>query len=422
MPVDSKRRTDQQPEIMAIDASDPLDVVDFHGPPQPVEVLEFDTEGRLDPFPGIRHPLRSLGWIIRGLFGLMSLLATLAVIAAIPMLNFLALGYLLEVEGRVGRSGRFRDGFPLLGLAPRIGAIALGIWIWLLPLRLIATNAAAAQIIDPGSLQANQMAMLRIIASVVITLHICLALARGGTLGCFFRPLKNVIWLTRQLRQGGYLERASAHIADFVSRLRIKHHFMLGLKGFFSATAWLLIPTAVYASVNQPGEGEFLVMLLGGLLLIPTLAWVPFLQARFAAENRWRAGFELGEVRRLFAHAPIAWLVAIVVTYVLTLPLYLFKTFALPQDALWPITLIFVASIYPIKLVTGWAYHRAVRKRKAGRRSHWIVRWGVRLFAILPLLAVYVFILYFTQFLGESGKEELFKHHAFLLPWPYTPT
>ena len=80
--------------------------------------------------------------MIRGLFGLASLLLLLAVIAAIPIVNFIALGYLLEAEGRVGRSGRLRDGFPLLGLAPRLGTIALGIYLWLIPLRIITANAA----------------------------------------------------------------------------------------------------------------------------------------------------------------------------------------------------------------------------------------------------------------------------------------
>ncbi len=61
------------------------------------------------------------------LFGIASLIFLLAVVAAIPGANFYALGYLLEVEGRVARSGRFRDAFPLLDLAPKLGAIALGI-------------------------------------------------------------------------------------------------------------------------------------------------------------------------------------------------------------------------------------------------------------------------------------------------------
>ena len=33
---------------------------------------------------------------------------------------------------------------------------------------------------------------------------------------------------------------------------------------------------------------------------------------------------------------------------------------------------------------------------------------------MVPLLAMYVFLLYFTLFIGEHGKRVLFEHHAFL--------
>ena len=113
----------------------------------------------------------------------------------------------------------------------------------------------------------------------------------------------------------------------------------------------------------------------------------------------------------------IAWLVAPIVIYVLALPLYLFKVALPPSDAMWFITLVFIASIFPARVVTGWAYHRAVRKQREGRRSHIITRilvWTLR----LGLLSFYTFIMFFTQFIGEEGKLELFQHHSFLLPWP----
>lgn len=387
--------------------------------PEILTVIDFDAEGRLPPYPGWRHPLRSVVWIVRGLFGLTSLMLLLAVIAAIPIVNFIALGYLLEAEGRVGRSGRFRDGFPLLGLAPRLGSIALGVYLWLLPLRIISTNAAAAHIISPGSQHDQGMQAVKWIAGVVIVTHLCLALARGGSLACFVRPIKNLRWLWRQLRTGDYFDAAGAHIREFVAGLRLKHHFLLGIRGFFAALAWLALPTLVYATVNNPGGAGALQMLFGGSLLVLAFAWTPFLQARVAVENRFRAGLELGRVRELFRYAPWAWLAAVVLTYVLALPLYLFKAFVLPQDALWPLTLVFIASIYPTRLITGWAYHRATRRQSAGLKSWWVTRTFVRLALMLPLLAMYVFILYFTQFLGAHGKLTLYEHHVFLLPWPY---
>lgn len=386
--------------------------------PQTIEISEFDSEGRLPPFPNpFRHPLRASAWIVRGTFGLASLIFLLAVIAAIPIVNFLALGYLLEVEGRIARTGKLRQAFPLLGLAPRIGSIVLGVWLWLLPLRLLASAAADAHLIDPSSRADVGLRVGTQIAWFLVTVHICLALARGGTLACFFTPVRS-LWLIRRVRAGDYLQIASRNIRDFVTRLRLRHHFWLGLRGFVGALLWLIIPTVFYAAARQSEGIQILVTFIGGLLLVLVFAWVPFLQAHFAAQNRFGAFRELRTVRELFRHAPFAWLVAVIVVYVLALPLYLFKVALPPSDALWGITLVFIASIYPARVVTGWAYHRAVRRQREGRRSWFLTRLFVRMLLMFPLLAMYVFLLFFSQFIGAEGKAELFQHHAFLLPWP----
>jgi hypothetical protein len=396
-----------------------LEVLDFSpAAPQTIEIDEFDSEGRLPPFPSpFRHPLRAIAWIVRGTFGLASLIFLLAVIAAIPIVNFLALGYLLEVEGRLARTGKLRHAFPLLGLAPRIGSIVLGVWLWLLPLRLLSSAATDAHLIDPGSRADVALRIGTQVAWLLVTIHICLALARGGTLACFFTPVRS-LWLIRRVRAGDYLQIASRNIRDFVTRLRLRHHFWLGLRGFFGALLWLIIPTVFYAAARQSEGIQILVTFVGGLLLVVAFAWVPFLQAHFAAQNRFAAFRELRAVRELFRHAPFAWLVAVIVVYVLALPLYLFKVALPPSDALWGITLVFIASIYPTRVVTGWAYHRAVRRQREGRRSWFLTRLFVRLFLMFPLLATYVFLLFFSQFIGAEGKAELFQHHAFLLPWP----
>ena len=107
--------------------------------------------GDLPPFPGLlRHPLRSVGWLVTVGVGLVSLVVLLAIVAAIPVVNFLALGYMLEAEGRVVRSGQLRDGVPFAGALPRLGAIVLGSWLWLLVVRLVTQAAADAALVDPG--------------------------------------------------------------------------------------------------------------------------------------------------------------------------------------------------------------------------------------------------------------------------------
>jgi len=379
--------------------------------------LPVDTVGAIPPFPhSFWHPLRAIAWVVRMVFGIISLVVLLAVIAAIPLVNFLALGYLLEVEGRMARTGRLRFAFPLLDLAPRIGSIVLGTWAFLTPVRLLASAAADARMIDPGSRADIAYHIGLNVSWVLVSIHICMAIARGGSVGCFLRPLKNLLWLIKRFRAGDYWDTASSHIREFIAAMRMKHHFWLGVRGFFGAAIWLLIPTALFAAledVEQPVQ--VIITLLGGVILTLFFSYIPFLQARYAAENRFKAMFELGYVRRLYKRAPISWAIAIILTFVLTLPLYLFKISLLPQDAMWGVTLVFIATIYPTKVLIGWSYHRAVRKTQ---RSWFGLRWICRA-VFYPLLAIYVILLFFTQTISEHGRAVLYEHHAFMLPIPF---
>ncbi len=142
---------------------------------------------------------------------------------------------------------------------------------------------------------------------------------------------------------------------------------------------------------------------------------LPFLQVHFAAENRFRALFEVGKVRERFRRAPIAFLIAFVFTLLLALPLYLLKIEIVPRDALWLPALFFIVTIFPLKVMTGWAYGRAGRKEK---RAHWIFRVGCRLL-MLPVALFYALIVFFTQYTGWHGVRALYEHHAFLLPVPF---
>jgi len=182
------------------------------------------------------------------------------------------------------------------------------------------------------------------------------------------------------------------------------------------AFAWLFIPTALFSALRDTAKPvQVLLTLIGGAMLIAFLTWVPFLQAHFAAEQRSRAMFELKTIRELYRRSPVAMYLSIVVLYALSLPLYLFKIVQLPQDVYWLLTPIFIASIYPAKILIGWAYSRAIRKEK---RAWVIVRWPLWL-AVVPLLGIYVFILFFTPAIGAAGRAVLFQHHGILLPWPF---
>ena len=178
------------------------------------------NDGRLPacPIPW-RRPIAFLIWSAQLLFGLASLVFLLSVTAAVPIVNLYVLGYLLEVEGRVARSGRLRDAFPLIRVAPRIGSIALGVYIWTLLLRALAISSANAQIIDPGGPADRRMAVISTVMWALVTIHLCLALARGGGLPTYIRPIKNARWLAARWKAGDYLETASQHVESFVSEL-----------------------------------------------------------------------------------------------------------------------------------------------------------------------------------------------------------
>lgn len=394
----------------------------------PEELVERGTEWIDAPLPlqadypwcpvPWRHPLGSLWWLIRTLFSLVSLILLLAIVAAIPILNFIALGYLLEVEARVARSGRLVAAFPLLNQAARLGAIVACIWITLIPLRLISSYAADAMLIDPRSPTTIRLQIMVQFVLVLTTLHILFALSRGGSIGCFVRPVKNIRWLIGQVSGGNYLKTAGRNVQEFAEKIQLRGLFMQGLRGFIVALAWLFIPTVCYAALRRPEGLPVVIMVLGAFLLTIALMWAPFLQAQYAATGRFRAGFQLRTIRSLWQSAPVAWTLALIFLYLLALPLYLFKAVALPQDAMWLMTLVFVATIYPTRIFTGWAYGRAVRRRELGIRAPWFVRalCGTILF---PLMGIFVFILFFTQFLGAEGRLVLFAHHALLLPAPF---
>ena len=96
---------------------------------------------------------------------------------------------------------------------------------------------------------------------------------------------------------------------------------------------WLIVPVSLLAMASRLPRGGPLVALVGGALLALVLVHLPFLQARFAAEHRWAAMFEVMSLRRSFARAPLAFFVALVMTLSLAVPLYLLKIEIVPREA-----------------------------------------------------------------------------------------
>jgi hypothetical protein len=344
------------------------------------------------------------------LFGALVLLGGLSFLAALPLLQFLSLGYLLEAGARVARTGRLREGFIGVRLAARAGGIALGIWLMLLPLRFLSGLWVSAQLIDPDGLVARSWKVTLTAATAFMVVHIIAACSRGGRLRYFFWPF-NLIWLVRRCWRGGYYREARDAVWTFVTALRLPHYFWLGFRGFAGALAWLAAPITLLAL----GRAAPLAGFVGGLLLAAVVLYLPFLQLRFAVENRFRSFLQIGPVRRHFRRAPWAFAAALLVTLVLALPLYLLKIEIIPREAAWLPSLVFMLFIFPARLVTGWAYGRSLRRLQP---RHWLFRWTGRL-AMAPVALLYVVIVFFTQYTSWNGIGSLYEQHAFLLPVPF---
>jgi hypothetical protein len=358
--------------------------------------------------------LHAVGSLLEWLFGITVLMIGLAVLAALPFLQLLSLGYLLEVSGRVARTGRLRDGFIGVRLAARLGGIVLGSWLLLLPVRLVADLAEAAQVIDPGSRVAAAWRTTLLVLMALTAVHIGAACARGGRLRYFLWPF-NAVWLLRRLARGGYYVEARDAVWNTFLALRLPYYFGLGLRGFVGALAWLVLPVTLLAVGRLGSPGAALVSFLGAALLAVVLVYLPFLQARLAAANRLSPVFAVGGVRADFRRAPWAFALAFVITLLFALPLYLLKIELIPREAAWLPSLVFIAFIFPARLCTGWALARA-RRRPLPR--HWFFRLSGRL-PFLPAAAFYVLVVFFSQYTSWNGVWSLYEQHAFLVPVPF---
>ena len=153
--------------------------------------------------PGLRAMLVSAGRAVASgvewVFGVVSLLLGLSILAAMPLAQFLSLGYFLESSARVGRTGRLRDGFIGVRRAARVGGVVAGAWLAMVPAWVVASMARSAALIDPGGSVATVWRVATAAVAAGVILHIGLACARGGRLRHFAWPPGDILWLYRGL-------------------------------------------------------------------------------------------------------------------------------------------------------------------------------------------------------------------------------
>jgi hypothetical protein len=286
--------------------------------------------------------------------------------------------------------------------------------VLLVPVRIVSDLARSAHVIDPGGPAARGWRIGLLILIAFTFIHIATACARGGKLYHFLWPF-NFIWVIRRIFRGGYYTEARDAVWDTVMALRLPYYFWLGCRGFIAAMAWLVIPVSLIVLGHLPSPIAPLFGWFGALLLAFVLLYLPFLQLRMAEHNRLSAAFEWFAVRYEYRRAPWMFLIALIMTLLSALPLYLLKIETVPAEVTWVPSLFFIVSIFPARIMTGWALGRAKRR---DRPRNWFFRWTARL-PMIPVVLFYVFIVYFTQFINWNGIWSLYEQHAFLVPVPF---
>lgn len=401
----------------------------------PVRIVDAKPAPEPEPAGWPVRIYRFIGGCAEWGFGVASLMFGLAIVASIPVLQFASLGYLLEASGRVARSGKIRDAFMGVRPAARIGGLVAGAWLVYLPLLLINEMWYSAYLIDPESGITAAWRVAQYAFTFFIAAHVLIAWFNGGRLRDYFWPVAAPVavpWnlyrgrglvisipplrILGELSQGNLLTSRRDAVWDFLVGLRLPHLFWLGLRGFAGAVAWLCIPIMmlVVASSLPPG-GAVLFSLLGAALLTVVLLYLPFLQAHFAMRNEMVAMFDLPGVRDKFRRAPIAFWFSLLITLLFALPLYLLKIELTPRETLWIPSLVFVAFMFPARVLSGWVLGLASRR---DRPRHFVFRAFSRL-AMIPVVMAYVGIVYLTQYLSWYGVWSLFEQHAFLTPAPF---
>jgi hypothetical protein len=346
--------------------------------------------------------------LVEWLFGLLSLVLGLSMLAALPIIQFLSLGYFLESSARVARSGRIRAGFVGVRKAARVGGITAGIWLSLVPTWLVGIYARSADLINPGGQSAILWRIGLIAVTVMAAGHIGVSCLRGGRLRRFLWPFGHPFWLMRRLRQGGLYSEARDGLWEFAASLRIPYFFRLGLIGFVGTLVWLAIPGALIAAVGVAP----LLAPIGMLLLAIVVPFLPFLQVRYALEGNISALFSRRAIRDRFRCAPWAFAFSLFVLLLASIPLYLLKIEMIPREAAWLPSLVFVIFLAPARLLTGWAYARSGR-RTLPRRCGLQLMFEVNDKGDIPtegknllILAILEGVLHFRVFDGHGNVDE----------------
>jgi hypothetical protein len=364
--------------------------------------------------------LRLIGWpfqkiarIIEWFFGVASMICLLTLCAAIPLLQFITLGYLLEISANIVRQGKVRAGFVGIRKAARIGGLLLGTTLVWMPAFQVSGIFHDAQIVLAGAEQLQPFGINLTIVILITISYTLWAWIRGGKLRHFLWPAPMRFFRT-VLKRDTYLQ-AVQGFWEFIDSLQLKALFTLGFRGFLGAAIWLLLPILLcIGGTLFPAGLRGISTLLGFPMLAIVLIYLPILQTRFAVENDFNTFGDIKSARAIFKRAPIALWISMLSVWAFALPVYLAKIQLTPREVFLLPTVIFVIFAWPSRMLMGWAYGRANR-RKLYRNT--ISIWLSRL-AIIPVVFIYAGVVFLSRYTSWHGDWSLFEQHALLIPIP----
>ena len=386
-------------------------------PPELPEIPEPYNRVEWDDAPAApvekRTSLQHVTNFLENAFGFATIIVTLAVLSAIPILNFLSLGYLLQVSANVAQRGKISAAFVGVKKAAIAGSLIIGTWLVVWPVRIVSGLWMDAQLVAPGSATESSYGVALFILTILTIVHVTWAWLRGGKLRHFFWPAP--IAFIKWIRSPQSFEEIGDKVVGYLESLRFQHYFWLGARGFAGGLCWLIGPVGILILASfLPTGGGVLFSFIGSTALFVVVLYLPFLQAHFALQNRLSAMFELRTVRQLFRRAPLAYWTALFITLLFALPLYLLKVELTAQEIAWLPGLFFVAFIFPARALSGWALGRSIRHDQP---RFFLSRWAARLLAF-PVVGFYVLFVYLSQFYSWDGVYSLLEQHAFMVPAP----
>ncbi len=353
-------------------------------------------------------------WLLGRTWDTASLFVLLAVVAAAPLLQFASLGYILFAAGRLANGQSCRTALPGLRTAGKLGTFALLAALSWVPIYVLTDLAYSAQLLDPNSPSARGWRLGAFLIAAFWVIHIGWAAMRGGRWWHFLWPAP--LKFAKTIWRPAHWSQASDRLYDFVTSLQFPKLWWLGARASVGALLWTCVPVSmmIIGLRAQKLDVAPFVGVVGALGMTCVMLYLPLLQVRMAAKNRFTEIFNVLAIRQSFMRAPWFCALSLLVLCGLAIPLYLLRIEATPSEFVWAPSLVFVAFMLPAKLLIGAALGYADKRENL---RHWMLRWPAFAVVIVSVVA-YVGALYIAQLVAWQGAPVMYFQHAVLVPAP----